>query len=252
MSDLYRVAEFARLAGVTVRTLQYYDRIGLLKPAQTTEGGHRLYRRRDLLRLQQILTLTWMGYKHDQIKELIESPGYDLRMALRMQKAAIDSQIATLQAASDALAHALSAGALEAGMLDGDAVGAVIQAVMAPAEGQWARDFYSDEAWAGVVTRRMQYAPEEIAQFTRNWQELVDQFDELRHWPPDSEPVQKLAATMAGYLDMFTAGDAETAAGLERMWATGQAVPASYRLADAELERLMAEALTIYREKRNQ
>ena len=217
MSDLYRVAEFARLAGVTVRTLQYYDRIDLLKPAQSTEGGHRLYQRRDLLRLQQILTLKWMGFKLDQIKQLIESPQYDLRTALRMQKAAIDSQIATLQAASDALAHALSAGALEAGMLDGDAVGTVIQAVMAPPEGQWARDFYSDEAWAGVVTRRMQYAPEEIAQFTRNWQELVDQFDELRHWPPDSEPVQKLAATMACYLDMFTAGDAQTAAGLERM-----------------------------------
>jgi hypothetical protein len=96
----------------------------------------------------------------------------------------------------------------------------------------------------------MQYAPEEIAQFTRDWQELIDQFDELRHWPPDSEPVQKLAATMAGYLDMFTAGDAETAAGLERMWSTGEAVPPTYRLADADLERLMADALTIYRERR--
>ena len=92
----------------------------------------------------------------------------------------------------------------------------------------------------------------EIAQFTRSWQELIDQFDELRHWPPDSEPVQKLAETMAGYVDMFTAGDAETAAGLERMWSTDQAVPAAYRLADADLGRIMAEALTIYRQKRNE
>ena len=92
-SEVYRVAEFARLAGVTVRTLQYYDRIGLLKPSQSTEGGHRLYERRDLLRLQQILTLKWMGFKLDQIKELIESPQYDLRTALRMQKAAIDNQV---------------------------------------------------------------------------------------------------------------------------------------------------------------
>jgi DNA-binding transcriptional MerR regulator len=250
MSDLYRVAEFARLAGVTVRTLQYYDRIDLLKPAQSTEGGHRLYQRRDLLRLQQILTLKWMGFKLDQVKELLTSPQYDLRTALRMQKAAIDSQIATLQAASDALGHALNADALEAGLFDSGGVSAVIQAVMTPPEGQWVRDFYSDEAWAGVVTRRMQYAPEEIAQFTRDWQELIDQFDELRHWPPDSEPVQKLAATMAGYLDMFTAGDAETAAGLERMWSTGEAVPPKYRLADADLEHLMANALTIYRQRR--
>ena len=45
MGALYRVAEFAKLAGVTMRALQYYDRIGLLKPSQSTEGGHRLYQR---------------------------------------------------------------------------------------------------------------------------------------------------------------------------------------------------------------
>jgi DNA-binding transcriptional MerR regulator len=251
MSDLYRVAEFARLAGITVRTVQFYDRIGLLKPSQSTEGGHRLYRRRDLLRLQQILTLKWMGFKLDQIKELLESPQYDLRTALRMQKAAIDGQIASLRAASDALARALSDGALEAGMLDSDGINAVIQAVTAAPESQWARDFYSDEAWAGIVTRGMHYAPEEIAQFRQDWQELIDQFDELRHWPPDSEPVQKLAATMASYVDLFTAGDADTAEGLGRMWARRESMPAAYRLADADLEGFMAEALAIYRQRRN-
>jgi DNA-binding transcriptional MerR regulator len=252
VNELYRVAEFARLAGITVRTVQFYDRIGLLKPAQTTEGGHRLYRRRDLLRLQQILTLKWMGFKLDQIKELLESPRYDLRTALHMQKAAIDSQIASLQAASDALARGLSAGALEAGLLDSAGVNAVIQAVTLPPEGHWARDFYSDEAWAGITTRGMQYTPEQIAQFTHDWQELIGQFDELRDWPPDSQPVQQLAATMAGYLDMFTAGDTDTAAGLQRLWAKPESLPQSYRLADAELERFMVDALTLYQQKRTQ
>ena len=86
MTHFYRVAEFAKLSGVTVRTLQYYDRIELLKPSNTTEGGHRLYRRHDLLRLQQILTLKWMGFKLDQIKDLLDSPRYDLRTALHMPK----------------------------------------------------------------------------------------------------------------------------------------------------------------------
>ena len=251
MSDLYRVAEFARLAGVTVRTLQFYDRIDLLKPSQTTEGGHRLYQRRDLLRLQQILTLKWMGFKLDQIKELLESPQYDLRTALRMQKAAIDSQIASLQAASDALARGLSAGALEAGLLDSAGINAVIQAVTIAPEGQWVRDSYTDEAWAGIVTRGMQYTPEEIAQFRQDWQELIGQFEELRNWPPDSEPVQQLAATMAGYLDLFTAGDVDTEAGLARARARPELVPQAYRLADADLECFMLDALTIYRQKRN-
>ena len=48
--DTFLVREFARLAGVTVRTLQFYDREGLLKPSAHTEAGHRLYRRADAVR----------------------------------------------------------------------------------------------------------------------------------------------------------------------------------------------------------
>src|SRR5690606_22338691 len=132
MTDFYRVAEFARLAGITVRTLQYYDRIDLLKPSDTTEGGHRLYERGDLLRLQQILTLKWMGFKLDQVKELLDSPSYDLRTALHMQKSAIDSQIASLQEASDALSTALEVEHLQDDTMDSEAVSIVIRAVMFP------------------------------------------------------------------------------------------------------------------------
>jgi len=245
MSVLYRVAEFAQLAGVTVRALQYYDRIGLLRPAQTSEGGHRLYARRDLLRLQQILTLKWMGFKLDEIKGLLERPEYDLRTALRLQKAAIDSQLAELREASAALEQALASPELEAGLLGSDRVAAVIRAVSAPAEARWARDFYTDEAWAGIAARRTQYSTEELAQFTRDWEELIAGFAALRHLPPDDDRLQRLAATMAGYLEQFTAGDAETIGGLRRMWES-DAVPAAYRMADRDLEQLMRAALDLY------
>lgn len=246
MSDVYRVAEFAQLAGVTVRTLQYYDRIGLLQPTQTTEGGHRLYVRRDLLRLQQIMTLKWMGFKLDEIKALLESPQYDLRTALRMQKAAIDSRLADLRAASAALERAISSAELEADLLDSNQIAAVLRAVTNPSEGRWARDFYTDEAWAGITTRHMQYSAEDMAQFTRDWQALIGQFAERRHLPADHPDVQQLAATMAGYLDLFTAGDAETIGGLKRLRADPNAMPREYRMADPELELFMCDAFEIY------
>lgn len=59
----YMVREFAKLAGVTVRTLHFYDREGLLKPSQYTGKNHRLYQQKDLLRLQQILTLKYLGFR---------------------------------------------------------------------------------------------------------------------------------------------------------------------------------------------
>ncbi len=54
---LYRASAFAERAGVTVRTLHHYDRLGLLKPSSYTASGYRLYGERDFARLQQITTL---------------------------------------------------------------------------------------------------------------------------------------------------------------------------------------------------
>lgn len=247
MTEFYRVAEFAKLAGVTVRALQYYDRIGLLAPSGNTEGGHRLYQRRDLLRLQQILTLKWMGFKLDQIKELLESPEYDLRTALRFQKAAIDGQIAQLQEASQALEQALKLKNLEAGLLKSQAVGAVIRAVTTPEESQ---KHYSDEAWAGIVTRGMNYSQADFARFAEDWQKLYEQFEEMQHLPVDSEPVQELAATMYGYLSQFTAGDKETEAGLRHKWESGDIPEAAKQMTNSGLQRYMNEALGIYRKRR--
>ncbi len=250
MTDFYRVAEFAKLAGITVRTLQYYDRIDLLKPSDTTDGGHRLYERQDLLRLQQILTLKWMGFKLDQIKELLDSPSYDLHTALHMQKSAIDSQIASLQEASHALATALEVEQLDTGDIDSDTVSKVIRAVVFPAD-DWRRDAFTDEAWAGIVTRRMQYTEADFQQFAQDWQTLIEQFEEIQHLPADSEPVQALAKTMDAYISLFSAGDSETEDGVAKVWQNREQIPKDYQMGNPDLMRFMNQALTIYRQRMN-
>ena len=252
MTDFYRISEFAHLAGVTVRTLQYYDRINLLKPSQTTNAGHRLYQRADLLRLQQILTLKWMGFQLDQIKELLDSPTYDLHTALHMQKSAIDSQIARLQEASDALSTALELDGLQSGTLNHQAINKVIRAVMSPTQDWWQGKF-TDEAWAGIVTRRMQYTSADFEQFAEDWRVLIEQFAELSHLPADSTPVQQLAETMHQYVMQFSAGDTETEAGVRQVWQNRDEMPQSFQQStpNPDLTRFMQQALVIYREKRD-
>ena len=68
----YRPHEFARRAGVTVRTLHHYDRLGLLCPSGRGEAGHRLYTDRDLLRLEQILVLKLIGLSLKDARSLLE------------------------------------------------------------------------------------------------------------------------------------------------------------------------------------
>lgn len=85
----YRVGEAARLSGVTVRTLHYYDSIGLLVPGGRTAAGYRLYDEDDLLRLQQILIGRELGLSLEEIRRSLDDPAFDRRGALLEQRAAL-------------------------------------------------------------------------------------------------------------------------------------------------------------------
>lgn len=80
------ISQIAKLTGVSIRTLQYYDEIGLLKPSEVTLSGYRLYDDEALERLQQILFFKEMDFKLREIKEFVEEPGFDKIEAYKKQK----------------------------------------------------------------------------------------------------------------------------------------------------------------------
>jgi len=75
----YHAREFANLAGVTVRTLHHYDRLGLLRPKRGL-NGYRAYGEQDLARLEQIVALKFVGLPLRRIKALLDRDGIDLSM----------------------------------------------------------------------------------------------------------------------------------------------------------------------------
>ena len=79
------VNEVSKLTGVSIRTLQYYDKIGLLHPAKYTEAGYRLYDDAALETLQQILLFRELEFPLKDIKEIISSPDFDRSKALEQQ-----------------------------------------------------------------------------------------------------------------------------------------------------------------------
>ncbi|GMR23534.1 MAG: hypothetical protein BMS9Abin37_1974 [Acidobacteriota bacterium] len=70
----YQVKELTRVSGVTVRTLHYYDSLGLLTPSARSDAGYRLYSEDDLYRLQQILLWRERGFALEQIRKIIDDP----------------------------------------------------------------------------------------------------------------------------------------------------------------------------------
>ncbi len=83
---MYTVKQLSDLADVSVRTLHYYDEIGLLRPAQVGANGYRYYDDAALLRLQQILFYREIGLELMQIKEILDRPNFDLLTALRSHR----------------------------------------------------------------------------------------------------------------------------------------------------------------------
>lgn len=71
--NMLTIGQLAKRTGVTIRTLRYYDKIGLLIPTDYKEGGHRLYSPNDLLRIQQIQSLKFIGFSLKDIADLLES-----------------------------------------------------------------------------------------------------------------------------------------------------------------------------------
>ncbi len=80
------ISQVAELTGVSTRTLQYYDEIGLLKPSELTESGYRLYDDEALQKLQQILFFKELGFKLKEIKEILQKPDFDRIKAFKRQK----------------------------------------------------------------------------------------------------------------------------------------------------------------------
>lgn len=83
---LLKVNEVSKLTGVTVRTLHYYDEIGLLKPSEITESGYRLYDDSVLEKLQQILFFRELDFSLDEIGKIMSNPQYDKNEGLRKQE----------------------------------------------------------------------------------------------------------------------------------------------------------------------
>jgi DNA-binding transcriptional MerR regulator len=94
---MFTVKQLAKLAGITPRTLHYYDEIGLLKPSQVGENSYRYYAKDALLRLQQILLYRELDLPLENIKQMLASQDFDVQQALENHRTALRQRISRLE-----------------------------------------------------------------------------------------------------------------------------------------------------------
>ena len=227
MNRTYQPHEFAKRAGVTIRALHHYDRLGLLKPSGRTAAGYRLYTDRDLVRLEQIVALKFIGFPLSQIRDLLNRKDLDVMSALREQRRIIahkrehlDRAILAIESAEQALASGEQT--------DWEPFRKIIEVIQMQTRKDWMKNYYTEEQLENL---RKRWSPEVQAQSERGWNELARDVEAAiaRGETPESETGRAFAERRQKLLDLFTGGDPGIAASLRKLYADQANWPESFK-----------------------
>ncbi len=213
---MYKVQEFAELAGVTVRALHHYDRLGLLKPSSHTPSGYRLYGDHDLARLEQIVVLKFLGLPLKEIRELLKHES-SLRDMLQRQRTVLAKKRGQLDTAIDAIAKAEKS--LQPGSApDWGLITKIIKEIEMQNDMEWTKQYYSDDAKAKVEQRKTLWSPELQERVSREWAQLFSDIEASLHEDLASAKAQELVGRWNALLAEFTGGDPGIQQGLNKMY----------------------------------
>jgi len=227
---MYRVSDFAEKAGVTVRTLHHYDRLGLLKPSGRTEAGYRLYGERDFARLQQIVTLKFIGLPLRQIKDLLDRSDLDLMATLRLQRRMLLEKRLQVEAAIQAIEEAERS--LKSSCApDLAALKKIIEVMERQNAMEWTKKYYSEEAQAKIAERARTWTPELQAKVEQDWKALIGDVEAAiaaKTDPVDAKALA-LAKRWSELVRGFTGGDPGVQQGLNKLYADQGSWPSSFQ-----------------------
>jgi MerR family transcriptional regulator, thiopeptide resistance regulator len=230
---------------VSIRTLRFYDAVGLLSPAQRTDAGYHLYSDGDLVRLQQILALKFLGFSLEEIKVYLQREPKGLQEALAEQRSMAQEWRQRL----DTVIHALTEAErlLHADRNDWESLVQLIRAMQMEQDHDWRRKYFSDEQLQTMeeLGRKAQAARGDVPLPHRGpWTE-ADQlrvnarYDALyagikRLVAAGEDPAGPAAQALAGdalqLIHEFTAGNQKIEAGVKTWWQNHDVLPADKKV----------------------
>jgi DNA-binding transcriptional MerR regulator len=231
----YLIKEFADLTKVTVRTLHYYDQIGLLKPSSEKANGYRVYTDADLLKLQQIVTLKFMGFSLAEIRDLLDRKGYKAARSLKVQAEAVKDEIARLRQASRALEQVIEA--LERhGRINRKKLIQIMEVIQMGEDVKkaWQEKFFTEEELKEFQEVGKKYIPEMIAAYQRRWAELIEEVEKNLKADPAGKVAQALAKRWMDLLNEAYGDHPQLKARIKQAYNAG-AIPDDYRMFGPEV-----------------
>jgi DNA-binding transcriptional MerR regulator len=244
---MYTVKQVSELAGVSVRTLHYYDQIGLLHPSKVGANSYRYYDDVALLRLQQILFYREIGLELMQIKELLTSPDFDLEAALRSHRAALQEKIKRLEKLVETIDNTIKHLTGEVSMSKRRMFEAFSDEKQKEYERearlQWGPGIVNDsiKRYNSYTTAQKQAIGEEGNQV---YSDLVDALEAGK--PPQSAEVQAILARWHQHLRYFYEPTLDILRGLGEMYNTHPDFIANFKKLRDDLPAYLQEGITQY------
>ena len=240
--DQYLIKEFARLTQTTVRTLHHYDQIGLLRPSGRRPNGYRVYTRTDLLRLEQIIALRFLGLSLREIQRILESPRLTLEKSLKSQAEILADEVRRLQGARRALQQVL--GQLKKGKkVDFDKVIMIIKEIQMSEEKKknWAEKFFTPEEMKEFEEIGRRYAPGQMEAYQKKWADLIEEVKRNLDTNPTSPAGQDLARRWQALFNEAYAGHPNLRKKIGEAYRSG-AIPDAYQMVSPEVWRFISRA----------
>ena len=203
-----KVGELAKRTGVSVRTLRYYDEIGLLSPSHYTEAGYRLYGAADIARFQQIRSLRQLGLSLDETRNCLDSPGFSPQRVIELHIARLREQIELQRDLCDRLQTI-------ANSLRSSEEVSIEEFIKTIEEINRMDKEFTPEQMEYIKERGRILGDSHIRQVEAEWPKLIEQVrDEMdKGTDPSDERVQAMAKRWMELVKEFTGGDP----GIERV-----------------------------------
>ncbi len=242
---VYTVKQLSNLAGVSVRTLHYYDEIGLLKPSSIGQNGYRYYGDKEILCLQQILFYRELELSLAEIKMILERPGFDVLEALQAHKSALGQRVERLNRLIITVENTINH----------------LKGTKEMSNKQLFAAFSEEEERKYTAEAEQIYDPEIVKASQKKWKAYTAE-DKQRIADEGNEAYEQLVAAIpagasspqaqAGvelwrkHMDYFWTPNLDQLLGLAEMYNTDERFKANFDKIDPRLAAFMLEAVKVY------
>lgn len=242
---VYTVKQLSNLAGVSVRTLHYYDEIGLLKPSSIGENGYRYYEDKEIFCLQQILFYRELDLSLADIKMILKRPDFDVLEALQAHKSALGQRVERLNRLIRTVENTINH----------------LKGIKEMSKKQLFAAFTEEEEKKYTAEAEQIYDPEIVKASQKKWKSYTNE-DKLRIADEGNEAYEALVAAIPSgasspqgqdgvelwrkHLDYFWTPNLNQLLGLAEMYNTDERFKTNFDKIDPRLAGFMLEAVRIY------